>query len=246
MFAQPIRRTKPDRTVSKREEREDRQQQARHALKRVHAVDGVGAHPEELLRELRVGAAHLRREHTQGSCGLIERQARLQPADQLELGQGAIAEDPVRAGGVDRHPEVEPQTGRRQGAEARRHDPDDFAGPRSQSEHAADHRGIAAESIPPDVIGKDDQVVPGVRGGERPPHRGRHAKNAEEVRGRRFAPEAERRATHLQAGHRHPVRDDVREGGVARADVLDSWATTPGSARCRRAPARVARPPAAA
>ena len=152
-----------------------------------HVIDQRPDANQVILVPHRVRVQYRRADLRHLSLGLLERHARLQPRDALQV--IAARADHTRAF-VRRNDVRDPQVGWAQRSdrilEIGRHDPDHFVGAPLERNRAADDAGVAGEPPAPQSITEDDEFLPSVDfvvGRERPANRRADAEHVEEPGG---------------------------------------------------------------
>ena len=106
MFAQPMRRTRPDRIVSTPRNAKTGSSVLVMPSKARMPYAGIRGYARERFVDLRMGRAQLLREHGQLRRRLRMCDARSQTSHDLELRLGAIAQNGIGSGRVDRKPQL--------------------------------------------------------------------------------------------------------------------------------------------
>jgi hypothetical protein len=202
------------------QEREDRQERARHAAERVDPVDWQYFDLEERRREIGNPAANLLRQHRHRRVGLRVTNRWPQPAHHFRVRNEWIAERGVGPVRVDHHPEVPQHAGRRGATELEWHHTRHFVRLPVERQDPADDLPIAAEAHPPDVIGQDDQRPPAITLVVGSPQRGAYAEHREEIRGGHFAGQPGGHILNTDTSDDWTLRRNVSEQVSTLADLL--------------------------
>ncbi len=176
----------------------------------------------EPLVDLGMFCGHSCPEHAHRGRGLLDGYPWPESAEHFETVRRAIrGESPMRAVDVERHPRIAGEARRRDTPELPAHDANHLAPLAVEDDRLPHDGGRAAELRLPQAFADDDSTATRVIRTQGAAEERHGAQRVEVVGGHEPRGHAHRQGLERQRYLRVPLRDDVREDGVALPDVSD-------------------------